>query len=169
MTSLVSLSDCAHSAVEDLLDAAFGTDRKSRTAYLLRDGSSFISPLSFGLQDESNLVGAIQCWPVQLESNSEAPTPLVLVGPVAVHPDLQNSGFGKKLMHAMLEASESLDNPPMVMIGDAEYYLRFGFSAEATGGWTLPGPWEGHRLLLRNIADHPLPKFGALCRGNQHY
>ena len=169
MTNLVSLSDCAHSAVEDLLDAAFGKDRKSRTAYLLRDGSSFIPELSFGLQHESGLVGAIQCWPVQLVAGTATPAALVLVGPVAVHPDLQNSGLGTKLMHAMLEASEDLGHPPMVMIGDAEYYIRFGFSADATSGWTLPGPWDAHRLLLRNIANHKLPEIAALCQSHQHY
>lgn len=169
MTNLVSLSDCTHSAVEDLLDAAFGTDRKSRTAYLLRDGSSFIPALSFGLQNEGGLVGAIQCWPVELQSTKEQAANLVLVGPVAVHPQLQNSGLGTKLMHAMLEASEGLDHPPMVMIGDAEYYIRFGFSADATSGWTLPGPWDAHRLLLRNIADHKLPEIAALCQSHQHY
>jgi predicted N-acetyltransferase YhbS len=36
------------------------------------------------------------------------------------------------------------------MVGDAEYYGRFGFSADSTGGWILPGPWEAHRLLARN-------------------
>jgi predicted N-acetyltransferase YhbS len=169
VTNFVSLNDCAHSAVEDLLDAAFGKDRKSRTAYLLRDGSSFIPPLSFGLQDESGLVGAIQCWPVKLVAGTEIPAPLVLVGPVAVHPDLQNLGYGTKLMHAMLKASEGVGHPPMVMIGDPEYYVRFGFFADATGGWSLPGPWEAHRLLLRNVAGHKLPEIAALCQGNHQY
>jgi predicted N-acetyltransferase YhbS len=52
---------------------------------------------------------------------------------------------------------------PQVMIGDPEYYGRFwGFSAEPTAGWILPGPWEPHRLLAR--CDNPavLPKEGSL-------
>ena len=36
----------------------------------------------------------------------------------------------------------------LMLVGDPEYYgTRFGFSAERTGGWTLPGPYEQHRLL----------------------
>jgi len=50
-----------------------------------------------------------------------------------------------------------------VMIGDPEYYGRFwGFSAEPTQEWQLPGPYEKHRLLVR--CDNPavLPVTGML-------
>jgi predicted N-acetyltransferase YhbS len=49
----------------------------------------------------------------------------------------------------------------MVMIGDPEYYGRFfGFSADATGNWDVPGPVERHRLLARNAME--LPSSGRL-------
>ena len=35
----------------------------------------------------------------------------------------------------------------VLLVGDAAYYGRFGFSAEKTGGLWLPGPYEQHRLL----------------------
>ena len=35
----------------------------------------------------------------------------------------------------------------MLLVGDASYYGRFGFSADKTGGLWLPGPFERHRLL----------------------
>jgi len=55
----------------------------------------------------------------------------------------------------------SAPRDPLVMIGDPEYYGRFfGFSAEATGAWSVPGPVERHRLLAR--FDGPLPTHGAL-------
>jgi predicted N-acetyltransferase YhbS len=144
-------------AVEALLDAAFGHDRHRRTAYLLRRYSEPISQLSFAINDSHRLVGTIQCWPVRIGDCR-----LVLVGPVAVHPDFQNIGIGRALMHAMLEQAAKLGNPAMVMIGDPEYYGRFGFAADATGSWTLPGPWEPHRLLLRNPAGNPLPVAGSV-------
>jgi predicted N-acetyltransferase YhbS len=44
------------------------------------------------------------------------------------------------------------------MIGDPEYYGRFfGFSAEATGQWRLPGPVEMRRLLAAPVAGHLVP------------
>lgn len=161
MTILLPLRGYDPQAIETLLDAAFGTGRKARTAYRLRVDGAFIEPLSVALVDGRALVGSIQCWPVRIDD-----TKLVLVGPVAVDPQRQNEGHGKALMHAALEAATKIGDPPMVMIGDPEYYGRFGFSADATVGWTLPGPWQARRLLARNVKGHILPAGGMLERAD---
>ena len=70
-------------------------------------------------------------------------------------------------MHAALAAIMP-DDAPMVMIGDAEYYGRFGFNADKSGGWTLPGPWEPRRLLLRNPQAVALPEHGMLGPGTKN-
>lgn len=161
MLSLVPLSGVEPVQVEALLDAAFGADRHGRTAYRLRAGSKAIDGLSYAIVDGAALIASIQCWPVQTGA-----TRLVLVGPVAVDPGHQNEGHGRRLMHAMLEAAAKMGDPPLVMIGDPEYYGRFGFTADATGGWQLPGPWEARRLLARNVAGHVLPETGMLERAD---
>jgi predicted N-acetyltransferase YhbS len=161
MGELVPLSGCDPQQIELLLDAAFGADRHARTAYKLRQGSQPISALSFAIVDNGLLLATVQCWPVQIVGHG-----LVLVGPVAVHPDHQNKGLGHRLMHASLDAAEKIGNPAMVMIGDPEYYGRFGFCAEATTGWSLPGPWEPRRLLARNVGGHVLPREGMLERAD---
>jgi predicted N-acetyltransferase YhbS len=156
MADILPLADASVDDVESLLDDAFGNDRRKRTAYLLRQGMPAIPHLSFAIIEGATLVGSIQCWPVAIGD-----TPLVLVGPVAVAPDRQNLGHGHQLMRAMLGAVQG-DDAPMVMIGDPEYYGRFGFFASGTSGWTLPGPWEPRRLLLRNPQDVKLPVTGML-------
>lgn len=157
MAELVPLASIAPEKVERLLDAAFGSDRFGRTAYLLRTRSKPITALSFALVDAGEPVGSIQCWPVRI-----ADFPVVLVGPVAVVPEMQGKGIGHRLMHAMLEAAAKIGEPVMVMIGDPEYYERFGFTAGLTGGWALPGPWEPRRLLARNAAAAVVPATGML-------
>jgi predicted N-acetyltransferase YhbS len=102
-------------------------------------------------------IGSIQCWPVRIGD-----FPIVLVGPVAVTPNQQGQGIGHQLMHAMLEAAGKMGEPVMVMIGDPEYYERFGFNSSQTGGWTLPGPWEPRRLLARNAKGLAVPTSGML-------
>ncbi len=159
MMNLVALSSVRADNVEKLLDDAFGADRRQRTAYLLRKKMPVIAHLSFAVTDHNSVIGSIQCWPV-----SVGDAPLILVGPVAVTPDRQGQGIGHRLMHATLAAVQTGD-APMVMIGDPEYYGRFGFHAIGTGGWTLPGPCEVHRLLLRNPDGMPLPQFGMLGPG----
>jgi predicted N-acetyltransferase YhbS len=142
-----SLAETDPLAVETLLDLAFGADRRQRTAYRLRAGAEAIDTLSFAARDgERGLLGSIQCWPVAHHGDDGVVTPLVLVGPVAVFPAAQRGGIGGRLMTAMLEAA---GEAAMMLIGDPEYYGRYGFSAERTGGWRLPGPFEPRRLLAR--------------------
>lgn len=147
------LSTARAGDVEALLDAAFGADRHTRTAYRIRAGVTPIPELSFAAFDEERLVGSLQSWPVALGD-----TPLFLVGPVAVSPDLQRAGIGRMLMNVLIAVAS---DTPMVMIGDPEYYGRFfGFSADATAGWDAPGPVERHRLLAKNAKG--LPETGML-------
>ena len=150
------LSGISADRLNALLDDAFGADRRVRTAYLLRKGMAAIDHLSFGILDDDALVASIQCWPVRVGMAD-----LVLVGPVAVASHRQNEGLGKRLMQLMLNAATAHD-APMVMIGDPEYYGRFGFEAKGTSGWTLPGPWEPRRLLLRNSDRIALPTHAML-------
>ena len=157
MPELIPLNEVTPDKVEQLLDDAFGSNRFGRTAYLLRKRSKPIVPLSFAIIENGEPVGSIQCWPVRVGD-----FPIVLVGPVAVTPSLQGKGIGHQLMHAMLEAAAKIGEPVMVMIGDPEYYGRFGFSAEQTGGWSLPGPWDPRRLLARNAKGVTLPETGML-------
>ena len=156
MIETVPLNIFCAADVDMLLDNAFGYDRHKRTAYLLRQGMLVIDHLSFAATDRGILVGSIQCWPVAI-----AGVPLILVGPVAVSPERQKQGIGKMLVNKALNAIVPADQP-MVMIGDPEYYSRFGFVADETRGWTLPGPWERHRLLLRNPKRIQLPSVGLL-------
>ena len=157
MAEMVPLLSAPPTAIEALLDAAFGEDRHQRTAYRLRTDSEPIASLSFAIIDNEQPIASIQCWSVQI-----GVARLILVGPVAVHPDRQNEGHGNRLMLAMIKAAQDLGEPPMVLVGDAEYYGRFGFSADATAGWKMPGPWEPRRLLARNPAGHALPATGML-------
>lgn len=152
------MSDIEPQAVEDLLDAAFGTDRFGRTAYRIREGVDAVPELSFALVEDGALVGTIQCWPVVLRAPDGGEAPLVMVGPVAIRPDVQRGGHGRALMAQMLDAAETQADGALMMIGDPEYYGRFfGFTADATGEWDLPGPFERRRLLARAVNGHDLP------------
>ena len=148
--------------VEDLLDAAFGADRHGRTAYRIREGVDAIGSLSFAAMDQDRLVGTIQAWPCVV-ANGPAHEPITLVGPVAVMPDVQQKGIGKLLMTRLLEAADGGVTDAMVMIGDPEYYGRFfGFTADATAGWDVPGPVERHRLLARISRPGGIMPIGTL-------
>lgn len=158
--SLAPLTAVTPAAIEALLDRAFGADRHGRTAYRLREGAVAIPALSFAAFDGDELAGTIQCWPVALDGE-----PMVMVGPVAVEPARQNTGVGRAMMWAMLAAADAGAVPHadvLMMVGDPDYYLKFGFDARETAGWRLPGPWEAHRLLARMTSDRARGLSGML-------
>ncbi|WP_084691051.1 GNAT family N-acetyltransferase [Sphingomonas sp. SRS2] len=163
MITLVPIASVDLFEVEELLDEAFGTDRHQRTAYRLREGTDPVPELSLAAVEDGVLVGSIQCWPVQLTDAGGNIAPLILVGPVAVRPERQRDGIGRMLVAAALDRSDVLDSEPMMLIGDADYYDRFfGFSARHTGGWTLPGPVDRDRLLVRLRSGQQVPPHAAL-------
>ncbi len=176
--TLIPLEAVDPAMIEEVLDRAFGTDRHARTAYRIREGMAWLPGLSLAALDEHDmLVGTIQCWPVGLQTK-QGQVPLVMVGPVAVVPERQGEGFGVGLMSAMIaedarlaagrgssSSSSQAVGPrglPQVLIGDASYYGRWGFSAALTGGWRCPGPYEQHRLLARGHALAAMPSEGML-------
>ena len=166
--SLIPLSACDPAMVGAVLDRAFGPDRHARTAYRIRAGMEPLDALSFAALDEDDLlVGTIQCWPIALTTPQGAAVPLVMVGPVAVVPERQGQGFGIGLMSAMIAADARLAETtgaslPQVLIGDAGYYGRWGFTDAATKGWRCPGPYEQSRLLARGAALSAMPPEGML-------
>ena len=159
LITLSPLADADPNAVEALLDAAFGADRRGRTAYKLREGMKVLPELSLAAWEEDRLVGALQCWPIALHSDA-GDTDLILVGPVAVDPERQQQGIGRAMMREMLTHTDNRES--LVLIGDPEYYGRhFGFIADQTANWELPGPFERRRLLART-GGRDLPYRGML-------
>jgi predicted N-acetyltransferase YhbS len=170
-STLIPLDRVDPAEVEQVLDLAFGPDRHKRTAYAIRHGTECLPPLCFAAYDEQGaLVGTIQAWPVALtgaggDGDARA-HPLIMVGPVAILPDRQGQGFGRALMAAQegaLEAGveDGAAPLPRVLIGDAPYYARFGFT-EAPRGWRCPGPWDPARLLVKGANPAVLPREGIL-------
>jgi predicted N-acetyltransferase YhbS len=165
--SLIPLEAVDPAMIEEVLDRAFGTDRHARTAYRIREGMDWLPGLSLAALDEHDmLVATIQCWPVALQT-PQGQVPLVMVGPVAVVPERQGEGFGVGLISAMIAEDARLAANggralPQVLIGDVDYYGRWGFSAAMTGGWRCPGPYEPRRLLARGAALAAMPAEGML-------
>jgi predicted N-acetyltransferase YhbS len=158
------LAEADPRAVESLLDAAFGQDRHTRTAYRLRAGTEPIAALSFAMFDAARLVATLQSWPVVLIDAVGTRHPLVLLGPIAVSPSHQRSGYGRAITGHAVRAADETGTPALVLIGDPEYYGRwFGFAADATAGWSIPGPVERRRLLARTAPGVMLPGTAELA------
>ena len=68
--------------------------------------------------------------------------PALLLGPLAVDDAWRGLGIGAALMRRATEAAHRLGHKAVLLVGDAPYYGRFGFTAEKTGALWMPGPYE---------------------------
>jgi predicted N-acetyltransferase YhbS len=138
-------------AREALLDACFGVNRHMRTCQRLRDGRAPAEGLALSVVRKGNLVGTVRLWHV-----SAGGVPALVLGPLAVDPSCRQLGVGAALMNHALAAARAFGHGAVILLGDAPYYARFGFSALKTGELSLPGPFERDRLLGLELRDGAL-------------
>ena len=100
-------------------------------------------------------MGTVRLWHV-----SAGGIPALMLGPLAVEESSRQLGVGAALMDHALAAATARGHRAVILLGDAPYYARFGFSAEKTGELSLPGPFERDRLLGLELRDGALD--GAL-------
>lgn len=130
-------------AREQLLDRVWGAARFAKTAERLREDRLPAERLSFAAAEDGRLVGTVRLWHVCAGPDR----PALLLGPLAIDAAWRGRGIGSALVRHAMAAAGRRGHPAVLLVGDAEFYGRFGFSAEKTGALWLPGPYERHRLL----------------------
>ena len=161
-TNVALLSDAAPFAIraerasdvaarEALLDACFGANRHTRTCQRLRDGRAPAEGLAFSAVRQGRLVGTVRLWHV-----SAGGIPALMLGPLAVEASSRKLGVGAALMDHALAAAKARGHRAVILLGDAPYYARFGFSAARTGELSLSGPFERDRLLGLELREGAL-------------
>ena len=136
--------DADAKAIEALVDRCFGPGRYAKTAYRLREGVEPERRLSFVAVNASDgvLLGSVRFWPVMIGES-----PSLLLGPLAVEPELRGRGIGISLMQRGIDQARTLGFGTIILVGDEPYYARVGFSKLVPGRVRMPGPVDPERLL----------------------
>lgn len=134
-------------ARDALLERAMGPRWKAKSSEKLRRGRMPAPGLAFVAKNEDGaVIGTVRLWNVAAGGG-----PALLLGPLAVDPDVKSSGIGSALMRHAIAEAKLLGHGAIILVGDPAYYQRFGFSAAATGKLAMPGPYERHRLLALEL------------------
>ena len=133
-------------AREALLDRAMGRARVLKPSERLRRGRVPAPGLALVARRGGRLVGSVRLWKVAAGGR-----PALLLGPLAVDPAAQSEGVGCHLMNLMIARARELGHESIILVGDPEYYARFGFSADLTCGLVMPAPVERRRFLALEL------------------
>ncbi len=139
------------SSIETLLDRAFGPDRNHKKSYHYRINVNDVPQLRFVAVADGRLCGTIRFWPVIIGQE----TPALLLGPLGVDPDHQSMGIGADLMLHGMHVARDQGHGIVLLVGELEYYGRFGFGPASPRGIVMPGE-QDHRLLVRELSNDAL-------------
>lgn len=134
-------------AREALLDEAYGAARFAKTSQQLREGRLPADGLSLVAVERGSIVGTIRLWHINAGVGHDA----LLLGPLAVHPMQRNRGIGSALVRRAIARARLAGHRAILLVGDAAYYGRFGFSSALTGRLWMPGRYERDRLLALEL------------------
>ena len=116
----------------------------------LRASDAWLPPLSIVAEDTG---GAI-VGHVVATRGFVGDVPALGLGPLGVRPDLQRSGVGSALMHAVLGAADALDESIVLLLWHPDYYPRFGFvRATELGVFPDVEDWGPH-FQARALSAH---------------
>ncbi len=139
-------------AREALLDRVMGRERLFKPSERLRRGRRPAEGLALVARDAAgDLVGTVRLWNV-----NAGDAPALLLGPLAVDNAAQGEGIGAGLMRLAIGRARLIGHAGIVLVGDPDYYVRFGFSAEPTASLVMPAPVDRRRFLGLELAPQSL-------------
>ena len=143
------------SAREALLDRAMGPMRKRKSSEKIRRNRLPADGLALVARDDAGmLIGTVRLWHVDAGIGADGRgVPALLLGPLAVEPGLGGKGVGAALMRAAIAEATARGHGAILLVGDPEYYVRFGFSADKAEYLVMPGPFERRRFLGLELQD----------------
>ena len=116
----------------------------------LRDDSSFIKELAYVIEKDDEIIGHINYskgnmnlykenrYGVDIKVNDRKGEAIIL-GPIAINPEYQNQGYGSKLIKHTLKLAREKNIPFVFVVGDENYYSRFGFESASKYNLFLEG------------------------------
>lgn len=119
-------------AIRTVVVEAFGQSAEADLVEALRKSGDVI--ISFVVERNGAIIGHV------LFSRLHAPRECLALAPVAVSPKLQNQGIGAALIRDGLAQAARDSWKAVFVLGEPEYYTRFGFSVATTEAFETEYP-----------------------------
>ena len=137
-------------------------------AHRLRTHPDFVPELDFVALDGDRIVGNIMYSRAAIVQPDGTRFPIVIFGPLSVHPDCQRRGVGSALVRHSLEKAKEMGFAGAALTGSPEYYPRFGFRPGRDFGITDAEGNSSDYLMAMPLAADALPA-GTLSESEVFY
>ena len=129
-----------YASIYELIKTAFETAKVSDGteqdyAVMLRNSKGYVPELALVAEIDKLLVGHIMLTKTYITS-SDSKFESLLLGPISVKFDFRNSGVGAKLIENSFDLARRIGYTSVVLVGDPNYYNRFGFRTSIDFGVT---------------------------------
>ena len=151
-------------SVEGLYDHVFGPPRFRKASHQFRTEIAPVPGLSWIAGEGPILVGAIRYWPILVGAAGED---ALLLGPLAVAPEHKERGIGRALVTKTLDLAAKAGHDLVLLVGDPDYYARFGFVPATPFGFVMPGEDRPWRLQVLSLQQIPLLRADGRLRRAQ--
>ena len=158
MTAIRSITPADHGAVNAVITAAFGQREEADLVERLRNDGNVLFEQAATLGD--SIVGHILFSRLPVIGNDGSVIAAASLAPLSVRPDCQNRGIGADLVSAGLDECRKRRIPAVIVLGDPDYYQRFGFSAAAAR--LLAAPFSGPHFMAIELATGALKDGGKV-------
>jgi len=136
---------------------AFGRDAEGKLVDLIRGSRFYVPGLSMVALDGNAIVGHILLSAAMLINSHDA-MPILALAPMSVLPEYQGRGIGTKMIQCALERARNSHFLAVVVLGQPDYYQRFGFVKASEKGifapFTVPDEVYMVLELIPNALDN---------------
>ena len=105
----------------------------------LRDDSSFMKDLAYVIEKDNKIIGHINYSMGEIKFNDGKCCMAPILGPISIDNEHQNNGYGSKLIECTLDLMKNKDIAYVFVVGDENYYSRFGFESASKYNLHLEG------------------------------
>lgn len=146
---------CHIAGIGDVVRSAFGQEAEANLVGRLRDAGALTISMVLVVGDE--LVAHASASPMSWVSGTDH-IMVEALAPVSVKPDRQRRGYGSRIVRATIDRCRENDTDILTVLGNPNYYGRFGFTAASQHGLRIENADFGNAFMVMELKEGKLPE-----------
>ena len=140
--------------------------------HVLRDDPAFVKELDYVMELNGKIIGQNVFMKTVINADSGEDVPVLTMGPICISPELQRTGYGKKLLDFTLEKAAAMKFGAVLFEGNIGFYGKCGFGYARDFGiryHDLPEDADSSFFLCRELTPGYLDRVTGVYQTPQAY